>query len=33
MKTFSEFINESTPAWQRSEGKDPKGGLNRKGIA
>lgn len=22
-----------TPAWQRSEGKDPKGGLNRKGIA
>lgn len=22
-----------TPAWTRSEGKDPKGGLNRKGIA
>lgn len=22
-----------SPAWQRSEGKDPKGGLNRKGIA
>jgi hypothetical protein len=22
-----------TPAWQRKEGKDPKGGLNRKGIA
>jgi len=22
-----------TPAWQRSEGKDPEGGLNRKGIA
>jgi len=22
-----------TPAWQRAEGKDPKGGLNRKGIA
>lgn len=21
-----------TPAWQRKEGKDPKGGLNRKGI-
>jgi hypothetical protein len=20
-----------TPAWQRKEGKDPKGGLNRKG--
>ena len=33
MKTFSEFINESTPAWQRSAGKDPEGGLNRKGIA
>jgi hypothetical protein len=23
----------ATPAWQRKEGKDPKGGLNRKGIA
>ena len=22
-----------TPAWQRKEGKDPKGGLNKKGIA
>ena len=22
-----------TPAWTRKEGKDPKGGLNRKGIA
>ena len=22
-----------TPAWTRSEGKDPKGGLNRKGVA
>ena len=22
-----------TPAWQRSAGKDPKGGLNRKGVA
>ena len=22
-----------TPAWQRKEGKDPSGGLNRKGIA
>ena len=21
-----------TPAWQRKEGKDPKGGLNRKGV-
>ena len=23
----------SSPAWTRSEGKDPKGGLNRKGVA
>jgi len=23
----------STPAWTRSEGKDPEGGLNRKGVA
>ena len=23
----------STPAWTSSEGKDPKGGLNRKGVA
>jgi hypothetical protein len=27
------LLIEATPAWQRSEGKDPKGGLNRKGIA
>ena len=26
-------ISEASAAWQRSEGKDPKGGLNRKGIA
>lgn len=26
-------IKESSPAWQRSAGKDPEGGLNRKGIA
>jgi hypothetical protein len=26
-------IKESTPAWQRSAGKNPEGGLNRKGIA
>ena len=32
MISFSEFITE-TAAWQRKEGKDPKGGLNRKGIA
>ena len=29
----SKNIKESTPAWQRSAGKDPEGGLNRKGIA
>jgi len=22
----------ATPAWTRKEGKDPKGGLNRKGV-
>ena len=32
MKSFKEFLEE-TAAWQRSAGKDPKGGLNRKGIA
>lgn len=32
MISFSEFITE-TAAWQRKEGKDPKGGLNRKGVA
>lgn len=35
-KTFelaAKNIKESTPAWQRSAGKDPEGGLNRKGIA
>jgi len=32
MKTFKEFLEESA-AWQRKAGKDPKGGLNRKGIA
>ena len=32
MKKFLEFIEESA-AWQRSTGKDPKGGLNRRGIA
>jgi hypothetical protein len=32
MKTFAEFMSESA-AWKRKEGKDPEGGLNRKGIA
>jgi hypothetical protein len=27
------FAKGSTPAWQRKEGKNPEGGLNRKGIA
>jgi hypothetical protein len=31
MITFKEFIEES--AWQRKEGKNPEGGLNKKGIA
>jgi len=37
MKSFKEFIKEEyvdeTAAWKTKEGKDPKGGLNRKGIA
>ena len=32
MKSFKTFITE-TPAWTRKEGKNPEGGLNRKGIA
>lgn len=31
MLSFKQFIEESA-AWQRKEGKDPKGGLNRKGV-
>jgi len=31
MKTFSQFLDE-TAAWQRKEGKNPKGGLNKKGV-
>ena len=33
MLSFQDFIAEAATAWQRKEGKDPKGGLNRKGIA
>lgn len=33
MLTLLEFIAEAAPAWQRKEGKNPEGGLNRKGIA
>mgnify|MGYP007100094633 FL=1 len=28
-----EQLDEKSPAWQRAAGKDPEGGLNRKGIA
>jgi hypothetical protein len=33
--TFSQFMQlaEASPAWQRKEGKNPEGGLNKKGIA
>jgi hypothetical protein len=27
------MLDEASPAWQRAAGKDPEGGLNRKGIA
>ena len=34
MLSFKTFIAEmKTPAWSRKEGKNPEGGLNRKGIA
>jgi hypothetical protein len=33
MITFKQFILNETPAWTRSAGKNPEGGLNRKGIA
>jgi hypothetical protein len=33
MKTFGQFMSEASPAWQRKEGKNPKGGLNAAGIA
>lgn len=32
MLKFKQYLEESA-AWQRSAGKDPEGGLNRKGIA
>lgn len=38
-ESFTEFLpelgllDEASPAWQRAAGKDPEGGLNRKGIA
>ena len=33
MKTFGRFMIEASAAWQRKEGKNPEGGLNKKGIA
>lgn len=29
---FISYLEEKSPAWQRSAGKDPKGGLNKKGV-
>ena len=31
-KTLSQFMIEASAAWQRKEGKNPEGGLNKKGI-
>ena len=31
--SFESFISEAVAAWQRKEGKNPEGGLNKKGIA
>ena len=33
MKTFGDFMSEASAAWQRKEGKNSEGGLNKKGIA
>ena len=32
-KNLSQFMIEASAAWQRKEGKNPEGGLNKKGIA
>ena len=32
-KSFDSFMTEASPAWQRKEGKNSEGGLNKKGIA
>ena len=32
-KSFAKFMAEASPAWQRKEGKNSEGGLNKKGIA
>jgi len=33
LKSFGKFMVEASPAWQRKEGKNSEGGLNKKGIA
>jgi hypothetical protein len=33
IKTFNQFVTEASAAWQRKEGKNSEGGLNKKGIA
>ena len=33
IKTFNQFVTEASAAWQRKEGKNPKGGLNAAGVA
>jgi len=33
MLSFKQFLIEKSAAWQRKEGKDPEGGLNKKGVA
>ena len=32
-KQMTQLLSEKSPAWQRSEGKNPSGGLNAKGVA
>ena len=32
-KSFTEFMLEASPTWQRKAGKNPEGGLNAKGVA
>ena len=31
--SFKQYLEERSAAWQRKEGKDPEGGLNKKGVA
>lgn len=32
MLSFKQYLTEKSAAWQRAEGKDPEGGLNKKGV-